>query len=517
MVFRVIKSIFKSAGEGIKQDKELIKVKNRFPKTFSFIKKRLTPDEKMGLGLTIGILVFFIFIYLFLVALNGFFAQDVWVMTDLRILNVIKEFRNPTLDELMILVTTFGKKEVVIVGSISVALILFMIKRWYYTISLGVSLLFGEVLVYFLKNSIERPRPPIDLALLKETGFSFPSSHAFTAVSFYGMICYFIFRGVKRRRVKLPILFILTISIMLIGASRVYLGVHWASDVFAGLVSGIAWVNLVITFFEIRRKSDPKPKSKLRFASRKLKIASAVLLSVWLITVYFFYNQKSNEKIKPRPSVDSGSISVSEEEFTKDPFMGLPKMSEKISGDSMEPIHIIVIGSQDDLFKAFKKIGWFACDPLNGKSLKKNVYSMLTNSPYPEAPGVPSIWRAVPNKISFEKPTEANSIRERHHIHFWDTGRFIAEKGREDGRIWFATAHFDTTINMGSSVFLPVHKIDPAIDNERQIIREDLQSSKSVEKMETIQAVKPSLGTNQSGDLFFTDGKAEVIFLETKK
>ena len=138
MIFRLIKSLCRSAGEGIKKDKELIKVKNRFPRTVSFIKKRLTPDEKMGLGLTIGTVVFCVFIYLFLIFLNGFFTQDVWVMTDLRILNVVQEFRTPLINEIVILITTLAKKEVIIVGAIAVAVMLYRLKRWYYALSLKI-------------------------------------------------------------------------------------------------------------------------------------------------------------------------------------------------------------------------------------------------------------------------------------------------------------------------------------------------------------------------------------------
>lgn len=517
MIFRVIKSIFKSAGEGIKKDEELIKVRNRFPKTFSFVKKRLTPNGKLGLGLTIGVTVFFIFIYLFLAALNGIFAQEVWVMTDLRVLNIIKEFRNPTLNEIMIFITTFGKKEVVIVGSISVALILYLVRRWYYAVGLAVSLIFGELLVYLLKNSIERQRPPLNLAILQEPGFSFPSSHAFTAVAFYGMICYFVFRGFKKKRFKLPILLFLSVFILAIGVSRLYLGVHWASDVFAGLVSGVAWVNLVITFIEIRRKSKPRLKSSIDLGNFKLRVGAITLLALWLAVVLFFYSQKSKEKIKAEAYYPRQAISLEEKSFLQDPFMGLPRVSEKISGNSMEPIHIIVVGSQSDLFNAFERAGWFTCDPLNGKNFRKIVLSMMTDSPYPQAPGVPSLWRATPNKISFEKPTSANSVKERHHIHFWDTGRFVEERGRENGRIWFATAHFDMTIDVKSSIFVPVHKIDPAIDNERQVIRGDFEAAGLAERVETVQAIKPSMGTNQSGDPFFTDGKAEIIFLKIQK
>ncbi len=514
MIFRLIKSVFRSAGDGIKNDKELIKVKNRFPKTFSFVKKRLTPDEKFGLGLTIGTLVFSVFIYLFLKTLSGFFAQEVWVMTDLRVLNIVKEFRTPVVSEIMIFITSFAKKEVVIVGAIAVSILLYLLKRWYYALSLVFSISCGEIFTYILKNMIARPRPPLDLALLQEKTFSFPSGHAFVAVSFYGMLCYFAFRGLKKKKLRIPVLLLLTTLILSIGLSRIYLGVHWPSDVLAGLVSGVAWISVVITFIEIRRKIRPRPKSRIDLSDFRIKITALILLLFWISSVLLFYSIKSEEKQEFGKAQKREVVGVSEAYFLENHFLGLPRVSETISGKPMEPVHIIVIGSKDDLFDAFSNIGWFSCDPLNRETLQKIIKATIFNAAYPKAPGVPSLWNATPNKISFEKPTEANSVKERHHIHFWDTGYFIEERGKEDGRVWFATAHFDMTISMKSSFVFPVHTIDPAIDSERDLIKAELEKRGETEKIITVQAVTPSLGKNQSGDLFFTDGKAEVIFLK---
>ena len=82
---------------------------------------------------------------------------------------------------------------------------------------------------------------------ITENGYSFPSGHAMAALGFYGFIIYLLWHMNLRKKVKIIFSVLLSILIILIGMSRIYLGVHYASDVFAGyLVSG-AYLILYIT------------------------------------------------------------------------------------------------------------------------------------------------------------------------------------------------------------------------------------------------------------------------------
>ncbi len=78
---------------------------------------------------------------------------------------------------------------------------------------------------------------------------------------------------------------------------------------------------------------------------------------------------------------------------------------------------------------------------------------------------------------------------------------------------WFSTAHFDNSLASKSKVIFAIHKIDPAVDKEREKIKEDLLKTNKVKKIEEFQIVEPSAGTNSAGNMFFTDGKAEIIYL----
>jgi len=95
----------------------------------------------------------------------------------------------------------------------------------------------GQVVVYGLKALFHRARPEAAFASL---GYSFPSGHAFTAAALYGMLAYWLSRAAPRRRAS--VWAVAASLILLIGFSRVYLSVHYATDVAAGYAAGLFWL-----------------------------------------------------------------------------------------------------------------------------------------------------------------------------------------------------------------------------------------------------------------------------------
>lgn len=100
-----------------------------------------------------------------------------------------------------------------------------------------------------LKYIVQRPRP-IENRLIKESGYSFPSGHSMISMAFYGLIIYFCHKYIKNKSLKNICIIFFSILILLIGISRIYLGVHYASDVIAGFMISIAYLITFITVFE---------------------------------------------------------------------------------------------------------------------------------------------------------------------------------------------------------------------------------------------------------------------------
>ena len=97
-----------------------------------------------------------------------------------------------------------------------------------------------------LKYFIARPRPGINLRLVEAYSYSFPSGHSMSAMAFYGFLVYLVFKYTKSKRRKALAFIVLVGLVIAIGISRIYLGVHYATDVMAGFVVGLSWLMICI-------------------------------------------------------------------------------------------------------------------------------------------------------------------------------------------------------------------------------------------------------------------------------
>ena len=129
---------------------------------------------------------------------------------------------------------------------VSVAAILFIIiKNKKIGIAIWINLIVVAVLNIILKGILQRPRPT-EYRIINESGYSFPSGHSMVSMAFYGFIIYLAFKYIKNKYLKWGIISILGILIGLIGMSRIYLGVHYTSDVLAGFLVSISYLIIYI-------------------------------------------------------------------------------------------------------------------------------------------------------------------------------------------------------------------------------------------------------------------------------
>lgn len=103
---------------------------------------------------------------------------------------------------------------------------------------------------WVIKHIVQRPRPDESLRLVEESGFSFPSGHAMVTTAFYGLLIYFAYHHIENKLLRNVICIGLALLIVLIDFSRVYLGVHYLSDVLAGSLISIAYLIVAITIAE---------------------------------------------------------------------------------------------------------------------------------------------------------------------------------------------------------------------------------------------------------------------------
>ena len=110
---------------------------------------------------------------------------------------------------------------------------------------IGINLVIVTILNQLLKFILQRPRPT-EFRIINETGYSFPSGHSMISMAFYGYLIYLIYKHMKNKYFKWILISILSVLILMIGVSRIYLGVHYTSDVCAGFIISIGYLILFI-------------------------------------------------------------------------------------------------------------------------------------------------------------------------------------------------------------------------------------------------------------------------------
>jgi undecaprenyl-diphosphatase len=141
-------------------------------------------------------------------------------------------------------VTALGSSTVLVLITTATIIYLLLIRRPATALFMFVAVAGGQVLSSLLKLEVDRPRPDLVSHLVNETSLSFPSGHAMLSAVTYLTLGSLAARFLPDRRTKNFVLGLAVLITVLVGLSRVYLGVHWPSDVLAGWCAGFAWAML---------------------------------------------------------------------------------------------------------------------------------------------------------------------------------------------------------------------------------------------------------------------------------
>ena len=140
-------------------------------------------------------------------------------------------------------ITNFGGA-IVLIGTTIILVISIRNRRIGLSIIANLGIITGLNLL--LKQIVQRPRPT-EYRIIDETGYSFPSEHSMVSMAFYGFLIYLIYKYVKNQYLKIGLITFLSILIISIGISRIYLGVHYTSDVMAGFCISVSYLVLYVS------------------------------------------------------------------------------------------------------------------------------------------------------------------------------------------------------------------------------------------------------------------------------
>lgn len=185
------------------------------------------------------------------------------IFFDSIITNMITAFRSPQMTEVMLFISFLGGNYFLSLAIILMVLVLWKTHRKD-AYMFGFIFLSGVGLNLLLKEIFQRPRP--DEPLIIEALYSFPSGHAMNSFVFYAALTYFVFFHMKNKKLGMLLSFLAGLLVFLIGISRVYLGVHYPSDVIAGFLAGLCWFVLILLvektlfFFRLFKRYEVEKK-----------------------------------------------------------------------------------------------------------------------------------------------------------------------------------------------------------------------------------------------------------------
>ncbi len=215
-------------------------------------------DKKTGLKLSATEFIIASALLLLSIGLFSFIAGEIVIEDknsfDFKIFNWFAIYTTPFHTKIALLFTFFGSPYFMIPAYLVVMFYYFDQKKKKEAISIGVVALISVISIFILKDIFHRQRPPSPL-IPGINGYSFPSGHSLTGFTFSGIMIYLIFKSNIQPYRKWIFAVFLFLFAMLIGMSRIYLRVHFPSDVIAGFLVTSMWLSLTfMAIFEVEKK-----------------------------------------------------------------------------------------------------------------------------------------------------------------------------------------------------------------------------------------------------------------------
>jgi len=232
----------------------------RSPRAQSILFRRFSAAHYLGLNLTLGLGVSFALLLVFAAIAQSVLSKTAIVRFDLDLAEVLHASATTRGVALSVVVTRLGTMSATAVFGLPLVLWYSSRRGWLPLAGWLAALAGAEVLAWALKHAIHRERPIFEVAYATEPSFSFPSSHVLGALVGYGLIVYFVICLTRSRFWRTLAIAFGTVLVVAVGYSRLYLGLHFFSDVVGGLAAGAVWLTACITALEVaRRKQDTEP------------------------------------------------------------------------------------------------------------------------------------------------------------------------------------------------------------------------------------------------------------------
>ncbi len=233
-------------------------VRDRYPRFYGFLAARFDPGRFDGLPLTLIAAAAAYIAFLFAGLVEEVIESEEITAVDHAIFDAVAAYRHPALVTAFVWITELGSMATLTAVAIVSTGFLWSHGPQIYIGPVWLTVIGAQLTTWGGKFIIDRPRPEF---VLNVTAYSpsFPSGHTTGAMAVYGILAYAIARDLATPRQRFEIVFWSGVLIALIALSRIFINVHYASDVAAGLMVGTFWLMAGIALAEILRRRDPAP------------------------------------------------------------------------------------------------------------------------------------------------------------------------------------------------------------------------------------------------------------------
>lgn len=486
----------------------------RFPRLWSFLAARFTLQRGSGLYLTVGFGLSILFAVLFIWVLTAIHLDETLWRLDQRVYELAPILHHPAADTFLLLVTYLGSMPVILILGSLALLWLLLSDRDFSAAILAAGTLGGELLVFVLKVLFQRHRPEPYFPHLETISASFPSAHAFQALVFYGLVTYMLLGTVRNWRSRLALILSGSFLALLIGFSRLYLGVHWFSDILGGFALAAVWLTFLIAASEIRRRYGGEfpwrrglRPLNLAPVLRRMILFLATAAALWGTATYMSRQLPEDRQWEnPNRTAKTLPAAVPLEEL----LAPLPGYTENLWGSPVRPLHLVLFARPEDLRTVMGETGWIPAAPPGLGSFLRWTTSLIQHTPSPGAPALPRLVAGRHQDLTFVRTAAGEDPFARHVVLFWRLNYRLP-----DGRTAFAgLASFQSGVRRFLGLPLPVPKISPQVDAERDALAAALGKTGRLGRTALWQRFEPGEGVGILGNPYQTDGRVWIGWIE---
>lgn len=463
----------------------------RHPRLMDFLARRMDRGELTGLPLTLLGGAFLYLLALFGGLIEDVVSSDPIVAVDHATAQLVAAFRAPEVIPPFVWITNLGSPPLV-AGLLAITCaVLWLLHRRAAIVGLLVTVAGASSFSVLGKLAFQRVRPTD--AFLLETSYSFPSGHATISVAFYGFLGYLLIRHATRWSSRVHLLFAFVALALLIGLSRIMLGVHFLSDVWGGWLLGSLWLILGVSVSEwFGARRWPLPDAPLAPKRRPVAMTLAALGAAGLLG----YASLHAPPVRTASTPETTTIAPPITAWLK--AEGLTHTSSFLGADE-QPLSVIFLAPDAaTVTERLKRAGWQPATAPSPGSLLRLARHGVDDA---DAPLAPAFWNGQVNDQSFERANSGDTLPPVATLRLWDTHLRV---GRN--QVFVGVTRDFSGVRYGL-----IHEVAPDVDGAAVRLMDSLALPASAACRQSL--ATPGTGHYLLGGEFFTRGDTWIASL----